>query len=582
MRTYLLPEGASAEQQNGHAEIIAVHAALLVTNKIVYFAGDQHDPGQFAHGLFDQARVFDCTTGRVDRCQPTPEITDLFCGGQALMPDGRVLIAGGTSRFDGFLGDPSAWIFDPAASSFTRTESMRDGRWYPTLVTLGDGGILAVSGINAGAKAPGGSEREDQNRDLEVFYDDHDETSWLLQGRLPDPTGTLYPRLHLLPDGKVIFITPVADRCATWRPGEPSPHPLCDHPLPRSDSGFAEYTSVLLPLLPENDYAASVLVGNLPHPKRLNLTASPLVWFDTGPRRIPTDGVHQTEAPPRVNGMMVLLPTGEVLACGGEAGFGDEDHPVHALEVYKPDTNSWETLPTRTQVTRGYHSVALLLPNGSVWLAGSNKRCDWSFHDSADFRDQPPPTSEQQLKRRDGTTVAVDNRELRIEIFEPWYVGHPARPSFSLEEGVLAAGGQLAITTARPDEVVRVALIRSGSTTHAFNCDQRYVALPFRVHDGTVIAELPANPHLLPPGPWLVFIIVRLPKDPDTAQDIPSEGKWIIIQQPSPARRMFHGLDARTAASSVDLTGVPIRPIDSELLERQRSMEGMHHGGMRH
>ncbi len=579
MRTYPVPEGASAEQQHGHAEVLAVHAAVLPTNKVVYFSGDQHDPGQFANRLFDRARIFDCETGEVQPCVPSNEITDLFCCGHALLPDGRLLIAGGTSRFDPFLGDRAAWVFDPDTVAFNQVRSMGDGRWYPTLVTLGNGDVLAVSGINAGAQAPGGPEPEDQNRDLESFRLDGEGGVWMLQGLLPDPTGTLYPRLHLLPDGRVLFVTPIAGECATWRPGEPTPQPLCAHPLPRADAGFAEYTSVLLPLLPEDGYTPRVLVGNLPQPRLLVIEASPPEWKDTGPRRLPPDGVLDSEAPARVNGMMVLLPTGEVLACGGEAAFGDDDHPVQPLEIYHPETNRWETLPVRTEVTRGYHSVALLLPDGRVWLAGSNKRCDWSFHDSVDFKDRPQPSTEQQVKTHDGTSVPVDNRELRIEIFEPWYVGRSDRPSLDLGSDVVEVGGELSVASEEAGAVVRVALLRAGSTTHGFNSDQRFVSIPFRKEEATLVAELPDNESLLPPGPWLVFLLVQVSDRDGGVLTVPSEGKWIRIE--SPVRQRMLMAD-REPIEALDLSQVAIRPIDPELLERQRSMEGMHHGGVEH
>lgn len=577
MRTYLLPEGGSAEDQGRHAEILAVHAALLSSNKVVYFSGDQHDPGQFVHGLFDQARLFDCTTGAVTECVPTEGITDLFCCGHALLPDGRLLIAGGTSRFAGFLGNPATWIFEPATATFLQAGPMGDGRWYPTLVTLGNGDVLAVSGVNAGADAPKGPEDEDQNRDLETFHLDGDDGDWHLQGCLPHATGTLYPRMHLLPDGRLLFVTPIAGQCAVWRPGDAAPQALCEHPLARADAGFAEYTSVLLPLLPDDGYAPRVLVGNLPQPKVLDLSVLPLEWRDTGSRHIHPDGILESLTPARVNGMMVLLPTGEVLACGGETRHGDEKHPVQPLEVYRSETNAWRTLPVRTQVTRGYHSVALLLPDGRVWLAGSNRHCDWSFHNSSKFSGGPQPTTKQQLEVKDGQTLLVDNRELRIEIFEPWYVGHPDRPSFALDCAAVEVGGEFKVTTEQADAIVRVALMRAGSTTHGFNSDQRFVAVPFQRDGKTLVVTLPNKESLLPPGPWLVFLTARTVNA--DGSDVPSEGRWLSIA-PHPTRRTFAA--ELKLVDKADLRNVPIHPIDPELLERQRSMEGMHHGGMEH
>jgi hypothetical protein len=56
-----------------------------------------------------------------------------------------------------------------------------------------------------------------------------------------------------------------------------------------------------------------------------------------------------------------------------EAGGEDNDR-IPAAERYRPDTNTWQVLsfPKYDPVPRVYHSVALLLPDGRVWIAGSN------------------------------------------------------------------------------------------------------------------------------------------------------------------------------------------------------------------
>ena len=54
---------------------------------------------------------------------------------------------------------------------------------------------------------------------------------------------------------------------------------------------------------------------------------------------------------------------------------------AYAAEAWDPATNSWTTLASNT-VFRGYHSVALLMPDGRVWMGGGNKQANWSFHDA--------------------------------------------------------------------------------------------------------------------------------------------------------------------------------------------------------
>ena len=78
----------------------AVHSALLYTGKVLIIAGSGNDDGEFAAGHF-QSRLWDPATGEFQEV-PTP--SDMFCGGHAFLPDGKLLIAGGTGRYEK-LGD---------------------------------------------------------------------------------------------------------------------------------------------------------------------------------------------------------------------------------------------------------------------------------------------------------------------------------------------------------------------------------------------------------------------------------------------------------------------------------------------
>ncbi len=95
----------SYEAQYGHWDTIvlpaglrvnAVHATLLDTGKILITAGSGNDLGQFQAGSF-KTLIYDPVTG-TGRVVYTP--TDLFCGGQALLSNGDVLIAGGTQNYE--------------------------------------------------------------------------------------------------------------------------------------------------------------------------------------------------------------------------------------------------------------------------------------------------------------------------------------------------------------------------------------------------------------------------------------------------------------------------------------------------
>jgi hypothetical protein len=78
----------------------AIHAALLRTGKVLLIAGSGNGQEEFDAGSF-QTILWDPET-HVFQKVPTPE--DLFCAGHAQLPDGRLLVAGGTARYE-VLGD---------------------------------------------------------------------------------------------------------------------------------------------------------------------------------------------------------------------------------------------------------------------------------------------------------------------------------------------------------------------------------------------------------------------------------------------------------------------------------------------
>ncbi|GAA2621731.1 kelch motif-containing protein [Dactylosporangium fulvum] len=74
----------------------AIHAALLPSGKILLIAGSGNDRAQFDAGTF-KTLVFDPASGAT-KFVPTP--TDLFCAGHTFLPDGKLLVAGGTLRYE--------------------------------------------------------------------------------------------------------------------------------------------------------------------------------------------------------------------------------------------------------------------------------------------------------------------------------------------------------------------------------------------------------------------------------------------------------------------------------------------------
>lgn len=91
--------------EKGHWDVIdlpadlrlnAIHAALLSSGKILIVAGSGNSTAMFDAGTF-KSLLYD-PAGGTSKLIDTP--ADMFCGGQAMLPDGTMLIAGGTQRYE--------------------------------------------------------------------------------------------------------------------------------------------------------------------------------------------------------------------------------------------------------------------------------------------------------------------------------------------------------------------------------------------------------------------------------------------------------------------------------------------------
>jgi hypothetical protein len=220
--------------------------------------------------------------------------------------------------------------------------------------------------------------------------------------------------------------------------------------------------------------------------------------------------------------MALIMPDGKVLVLGGSTtdprySAGMDRDAVLVPEEFDPVRNEWKSLPASPIVPRVYHSVALLLPDGRVWTAGSN-------HDS-DLGDTA--------------------RELRIELFEPWYFDK-VRPEITVLPDSIGYGQTFTVATRQADSIIRIAVIRAGSTTHGFNSDQRYVGLRF-VNRGmdrlSVIA--PPNGNIAPPGYYMLFLIDR--------NGVPSKAKFLRVRS---RRSLVRSISTTEGGTSLFVIGI--------------------------
>ena len=200
--------------------------------------------------------------------------------------------------------------------------------------------------------------------------------------------------------------------------------------------------------------------------------------------------------PPRAAGRAVLLPNGKVFVSGGVPTAGSDAGAVLTAELYDPATRSWSVLEPAKRA-RNYHSVALLMPDGSVWVAGSNIDCK--------------PSDKNH-----------NTHEPLIEVYKPSYC-FAQRPAITRADAHIAYDSDAyTFDSPQASRLSRVAIMRAGSTTHAFDADQRYVELSFEAAGGSRVRVSRApSPAVAPPGTYLLFAI--------DGAGVPSVGRFVQV-----------------------------------------------------
>jgi hypothetical protein len=433
--------------------VVGVHTHVLPTGKVLLW-GDRGD-----------AQLWDATAGFT----PVIKTYRIYCSAHAFLPDGRLLVVGGTTASTGGLR--RATVFDAFSRSWSGTNDMAQGRYYPTTTTLPNGDILAVSG-------------HDTTKAVVTIPEVWNGSSWrrltTASLSIPDP---YYPAMFVAPNGKVFLA------------GFPQTTRYLDV------TGTGQWTIV------GNRNVADRTMGSA-----LMYAPGKVLYAGGGdPPTASAEVIDLNQASPSwrtVSSMAfarrqmnaTLLADGSVLVTGGTSGpgFNDQARAVHAAELWNPQTESWRTLASESR-TRTYHGTALLLPSGQVLSSGSGE----------------------------GGGITFDNSDFSAQVFNPPYLfnadGSPAaRPTITSAPSTLSYGQSFTVQTPDAGSAMRGTLIRLSSVTHAFNMSQLIYHLALTTTGGTsVSATAPPNANLAPPGPYMLFLI--------NGSGVPSEAKIVMV-----------------------------------------------------
>ena len=416
--------------------LIVIHSAMLPTGKVLLFSAEHGVPG--IHGW-----LLDPDSLALTNVDP-PDGWNPDCAGHSFLPDGRLLVAGGTLSFNPLLGSKRAYLFDSFNEQWVRVEDMANGRWYPTNITLPDGRVVTMSGID---DTDGGL-----NPDIEA-WETNAGNNWALLGQKTIP---FYPYLHVMPGG-LVFRSGPDQQTETFDPAAAQWTPVATMIF----SGRYEAPSVLLP--PTLDRV--MVIGGYPGSGSPTSTAEIIDLGDIPPEWAGVS--HMAFA--RMEHDAVILPDGKVLVVGGQSNGGEPGIPVLTPELFDPSAGSWEQVAPH-QVPRMYHSTTILLPDARVLAAGG------------DFQ----PSG---------------------EIYSPPYLFRGPRPVIQSAPATMAYGSTFVLEFTSTTGTNTIALVRFSSVTHSVNMGQRHVALAEVGAAGVVAVPTPADASIAPPGYYMLFVV---------------------------------------------------------------------------
>jgi hypothetical protein len=320
---------------------MSVTSTLLADGRVLIIGGDH---GQLANGQQPPttAEIYDPRTGTFSRTgSPIGTRWDYTA---TLLPDGRVLVAGGSTEKNGLAdSSPSAELYDPTTGQFAATGPMVADRSDHTATLLPDGRVLIAGGTSADGIAA-----------VAELYDPKTGTF--------SPTGSMtFPPGYgetatLLADGRVLIAGGLGF-------GDPASAQVYDpatgtfSPAGSMTTGRSSHTATLL-------QDGLVLISG-------GTSNNGMAAFDSAELYNPKTGKFSSTGwliGPRGNAFATLLRDGRVLIVGGDDPTTPEVSLASA-ELYDPSTGAFN-LTGSIPNPPGYALTATLLSDGRVLVTG--------------------------------------------------------------------------------------------------------------------------------------------------------------------------------------------------------------------
>jgi Domain of unknown function (DUF4082)/Galactose oxidase-like, Early set domain/Bacterial Ig-like domain/Fibronectin type III domain len=476
---------------------ISMHAELLPDGNVLTF-GDTNQPDS---GAF----VWDPTTNTFT---PIPDtFANPSCGGNNALPDGRIITVGGggitpLQTANSFVGaNTNVTGYQEANQTWGDLASNAFPTWYASTTVLADGNLLRLGGADPGVNN-GYPEMPEE------YFPATNQWTTLSNNPTPMP---MYPFTYVRPDGTVAVTgsTEVPEPLMIYNPTTETWTTSDPNAVDGGSSAMYDTGKVIKAGSSYGNLAVGVNNPSAATAYITDLTQATPTWTQTGSMAYPRSFLNLTP-----------LPDGTVLATGGgtTTNAGNTSDGVLPAEDWNPATGQWTTWASMA-VSRLYHSIAMLLPDGTVLVAGSG--------------DKPGVLNEQNA-----------------QIFSPPYLFKGPRPTITSSPSVVQYGSSFQVSTPDAASITSVSLIRTGAVTHSFDESARRVSLSFTASSGALNVQAPATGGDAPPGNYMLFIV--------NSNGVPSVASWVDLpasyQEDTPPSAPSGLTATATSSSSVNLS----------------------------
>jgi hypothetical protein len=496
----------------GESGAPAMHAGLLPNGRVVFLDKvENYTNVKLPNGQHAYSTEYDPATNKYT---PLAYKTNAFCAGGSFLADGRFISLGGNAPLD-FI-DPTVGDGFDAIRYLSRSSSdallngqdwsepgnkLSTKRWYPSVQTLPDGRLFVASGSLNGLDP---TVPANNNPTYEIL-DKNGKSSGVsipMEILVKNQPYYMYPFMHHLKDGSLfVFVSKSSelfnvDTNTTLRTFADLPGDYRTYP----NTGG----SVLLPLSSANDWNPDIVICGGGAYQDITSPTDPSCGRI---QPLSTTAKWEMDSMPQGRGMVegTLLPDGTVIFVNGgnegAQGFGLARDPTFEALIYDPAKPLGQRFTTGASSTipRLYHSIALLLLDGTLMIAGSN------------------PVEQPILKP---TTANPYVTEFRVEIYTPPYLsGNNAnkRPTnIALSSKSLQANSQtfnIQLNVPAGAKNVKVSLYHGGFVTHSVHMSHRMLFLDTAgwkagATQQSLTVSMPPNANVAPPGPYVVYVVV--------------------------------------------------------------------------